>query len=1198
MKFREIFRFELAYQLRRPWPWLSFAILFTFAFANTRVGVVPVTLPQDFVLNSPFIIASVSVFSCLIWLLVSPPIAGEAAARDVHTGMHPLTYSSPVSKTEYLGGRFLAALALNALILVSVQLGSLLAVYLPGVAPEIIGPFRPAAYLSAYAFIALPNALIATTFQFVAALKSGRSMASYLGSGLLFFLSLPASVVVMFVLGRPALAKLIDPIGMMGIMNAMMSEWTVVEKNVRMFTLEGPVLWNRLLWFGISVATLVLTYARFRFAHRIVFDARSWISRRLATKKADADAMHARVLVTVPDPRRTFGVRTRLHQLRAIAWSSFKMIATSPAGLFLLVAYPAFLFLVLSTELQHWGVPLLPRTDVLTTKWLTAPLTYVGDFRMIVPLLLIFLASELIWRERDAGMSENVDATSVSEWVLFLGKYLGLGMILAALMSLLIVDGMLIQATKGYSDFQFAHYVRVLFGLQLPEYLLFAVLVFAVHAIVNQKHVGMLTALVALILMIFAPFLHIEHNLLVYAASPAWYYTDMRGFGSSLGPWIWFKLYWSAWALLLAAATRVFWVRGRETGVRGRVRLARQRLAGATIRVTAVAVFLIVTLGGFIFYNTNVINTYRTASELAERQAEYERRYGRYEGIAQPERSATRLRVEIYPQRKEATFSGSYILVNRTAEIIDSVHVEPAAGTETTITFDRETTRVLADGDLQHFIYKLGRPLAPGDSVTLRFDVRYKSRGFRNSGVSIAVVDNGSWFTDNALPRIGYRQGRELTSADERRKQGLPRQITFPPPEDVNADALSGTGSLFEAVVGTDEGQVAVAPGRLRRKWTEAGRSYFEYVSEVPITGQPIFFSADYVVQTERWNDVDVVFYTHPGDTSILPRMIRGARASLDYYATQFAPYPYPFLQFVEQPAKGFGMGVDGSGVVTGLEGFYDLNPQSQDLDAVLQIVAHEVAHQWWGVQLKYAPAEGAILLSESLAWYSGMQVVKRTLGREQLRRFMHYMREPNPWPQIRTGLPLLRAMDPYAGYRKGPFAFYALSEYIGEERVNGALRALLQKKGVGSGALATTVDLYRELQAVTPDSQKPLLHDLFAVNTFWTFDTKEATAVPLGDGRWQVTLEVDAHKVVADSAGKETVLPISELIEFGIFADAQPGEILGKPLYLQRHRVRTGLQTITMIVAQRPARGGIDPYNLLDWEEGDNIEPIEVPDK
>jgi hypothetical protein len=39
-------------------------------------------------------------------------------------------------------------------------------------------------------------------------------------------------------------------------MNEMMSSWTIVEKNVRMFTVEGPMLWNRLLWVGVRVADL------------------------------------------------------------------------------------------------------------------------------------------------------------------------------------------------------------------------------------------------------------------------------------------------------------------------------------------------------------------------------------------------------------------------------------------------------------------------------------------------------------------------------------------------------------------------------------------------------------------------------------------------------------------------------------------------------------------------------------------------------------------------------------------------------------------------------------------------------------------------------------------------------------------------------------------------------------------------------
>jgi ABC-2 type transport system permease protein len=217
---------------------------------------------------------------------------------------------------------------------------------------------------------------------------------------------------------------------------------------------------------------------------------------------------------------------------------------------------------------------------------------------------------------------------------------------------------------------------------------------------------------------------------------------------------------------------------------------------------------------------------------------------------------------------------------------------------------------------------------------------------------------------------------------------------------------------------------------------------------------------------------------------------------------------------------------------------------------------------------------------------------VKNVKGREALRQFMSFMREPNPWPPIRTGLPLLRAMDPWANYRKGPYAMYALSEYVGEARVNGALRTLVEKK---VSSLATTIDMYRELQAVTPDSLKLLLHDLFEVNTFWTFNTKKATAQQTAVSTWQVTLEVEAHKVVADSAGVESEEPVNQWVEIGIFAAAEPGEMLGKPLYVQKHFIRSGTQTITVTVPHKPVRGGIDPYNLLDWEEGDNIEEIKL---
>jgi hypothetical protein len=232
-------------------------------------------------------------------------------------------------------------------------------------------------------------------------------------------------------------------------------------------------------------------------------------------------------------------------------------------------------------------------------------------------------------------------------------------------------------------------------------------------------------------------------------------------------------------------------------------------------------------------------------------------------------------------------------------------------------------------------------------------------------------------------------------------------------------------------------------------------------------------------------------------------------------------------------------------------------------------------------------------VLTESLAWYSALQVVERALGREHLQRLLSMMREVYAAPRTRVEVPLLRATDSFLAYRKGPFAMYALREYAGAEQVNTALRRLLERHGSGTPPLATTLDLYRELQAVIPKPLHYLLDDLFESNTFWELATQRVTAKQTETGAWQVTLDVKTRKVVVDTAGVETEVPMDDLIEVGVFPAANragPGE----PLFLQMHRMRSGDQRITVMVPSKPARAGIDPRNLLiDVEGDDNLKEI-----
>lgn len=99
----------------------------------------------------------------------------------------------------------------------------------------------------------------------------------------------------------------------------------------------------------------------------------------------------------------------------------------------------------------------------------------------------------------------------------------------------------------------------------------------------------------------------------------------------------------------------------------------------------------------------------------------------------------------------------------------------------------------------------------------------------------------------------------------------------------------------------------------------------------------------------------------------------------------------------------------------------------------------------------------------------------------------------------------------------------------------------------------------------------------------------------PTGTGGYQVTLTVAAKKVRADGVGNETEVPMDDLVEIGVFAPGE-GDGLGEPLYLERHRIRSGEQTIRITVPREPARAGIDPYRkLIDRQRDDNVVGVEA---
>jgi ABC-2 type transport system permease protein len=723
-----------------------------------------------------------------------------------------------------------------------------------------------------------------------------------------------------------------------------------------------------------------------------------------------------------------------------------------------------------------------------------------------------------------------------------------------------------------------------------------------VHVVVNHKYLGHLIVVVYFASTLAAGLLGITNRMLVYGSDPGWVWSDLNGLAPFVTGLVWFKLYWAAWALLFAVLASLFWVRGRELGPRRRLALARQRLRGGALRAAAVALTLIVGLGAFVFYNTKVLNAYQAPDEIAAGKAEYERKYKRFDDAPSPSVYAMRMRVELYPAEGAAEVEATYRLVNREDRPMDSLHVLPSMLVDTrAVRFDRGARLVVDDSVLRYRVYALERPLAPGDSIAMSFRLVQRPRGFRNAGAPTDVTPNGTYILANWMPALGYSPGRELSDETKRRELGLPPRTVAPSAGDVETRAGAKPVQLVESetIVGTDPRHTAVSPGTLVREWTEKGRRYFHYRTDQPTRFGVAVLSAAYAVRRDTARGVALSVYYHPSHDVNVDRMMRSMRASLAYYGEQFGPYQFDELRVVEFPLYAAGARAHPHTIAFSEGSAFLTRNDSGAVDRTFFVVAHETAHQWWGGQVIPASAPGAGMVSETLAQYSSMMVLETYYGEAMARDFYDYNMKAylsNRSVYTNREVPLLDVVNQsYVYYLKGAVAMYTLRERLGADAVNGALRRFRDKYAGPSAPPPTSRALYAELGAITPDSLKPLLSDLFEHITLWDVRSDSAKAEPAEGGAYRVTLFVDASKARADSIGNKTPVAMDDLVEVGVFADrtGNPGG-LGEPLYLKQHRIRSGKQTITVVVSRRPARAGVDPHHkLIERERDDNVAAV-----
>jgi aminopeptidase N len=468
------------------------------------------------------------------------------------------------------------------------------------------------------------------------------------------------------------------------------------------------------------------------------------------------------------------------------------------------------------------------------------------------------------------------------------------------------------------------------------------------------------------------------------------------------------------------------------------------------------------------------------------------------------------------------------------------------------------------------------------------------TKGFQNQITNPFLVENGTFINNfSILPSIGYSESYELDDKQKRKKNGLPEKVRMP-----KLDATCSSNSCsknylsngtsdwinVETYISTSSDQIAIAPGSLIKEWKEGGRNYYHYKVDHPSQNFFSFMSARYEVARKKWNGIDIEVYYDKAHAFNIEMMTNAVEKSLKYYTENFGPYYHKQARIIEFPRYStFAQAFPGTMPYSESFGFITNLENENDNNVIDAVIAHEMAHQWWAHQVVGATMQGATMFSESFAEYSSLMVMKNELKDDmKMKNFLKYdydrYLKGRAFEQQKE-LPLYEVENQqYIHYGKGSVILYALQDYIGEEKVNNAMRSFLEQYRYQKPPYPTSLDFLRHLEPQVPDSLNYLITDWFKEITLYDYRLIDANYSKKSNGKYEVTMNIEAFKLKADTLGKETNVAVNDWADIGVYADNDEENLM----FYKRVKFDQEKMNFTFEVDSLPAKAAIDPRRIL----------------
>ncbi|MDM1553127.1 aminopeptidase [Chryseobacterium indologenes] len=1050
-----IFFFEVR---RNTKHWLSYLIALILVFLGIFCGnQFNLSVGKGIYLNSPYTIGFMTGMLSLSIIFCATIYALQLLFKDQDSRFDIVLFSFPISKQTYLKGKFLSYFLQTFLSFSFLMLGFMIGQSLR-TGTEMQEGFHIFYYLYPLFIFGLINTLLVCSFLFLMTFIFRKKLLVVVGGLLLYIFYM----VILLFSNSPFMAgaipqslevqqasAILDPFGLSSyFLNSKLL--TAEQKNVQLVPMTSYLLFNRMFCFIISIAILWLTVKQFSFSNISTQKAKK------ATFKNDSQPKFFKSEYTAVQPE--YGRMSVIQSILSFAKIDlvylFKSITVPAVSILLIFAVGMEMYAEIEKGIR------IPQKYASSGLMAT---TISENFHLLGLMIVAYFLNDLYWRSKHSGFSMIENSTFFSKNKLA-GHFISISVLLYFFTGILIGEGIIFQAAYQYFRMDWSAYLGVFLFSTFPL-ILFSGFVLVINDRIPNKFIALGISVVA-VFTLAGP---VSGKLLSYPVLRIFSdfkgsYSDFNGYG----------IYEKAFAqrLLLGAGIIGFlWL------INSFIRFKKASVLEST--------FTILLLSSGIMAGNYFMKGYIPKDDEKEtlNAVQYEKDFRKYESLPQPDITDITTEIRLYPSQNVYEIIGHYILKNQTDKPIDKILVNFNAdlklekaivksGSET-ITVSENTSEI-----------SLKNALKPNDTAILDFKISYQWFAVNGHQSFNAIIENGSFMRiSRYYPTIGYQKDFEIQDEKLRNQYqlGKLREIKKPEaPEVFKKDFIN-----LNMTISTEKHQTAIGTGDLIKKWTASNRNYFQYQAE-NIPFRFAVSSAEYEVKSINYKGIAVNIFYHKNHFENVDHLLKNAQLTLDYCQENFGKYPFKTINFAEISSftRGFAATAYPSAIFMPENMIFHANIHAdQKQDVINELAGHELSHLWWGnSQINPDDREGSVMLTETLAMYTEMMLYKKMHGKEQMKeRLQIHQQIYDNEKGLSENLPIYRATGdaPHISYSKGAVAIVKLSDLIGEDKVNTALKAFLSNNQYPKKP--NSLDLLREFYKVSPnDALRKQIDGLF----------------------------------------------------------------------------------------------------------------------